>query len=306
MSKNSRSRASNSRKRFNIFRENSLKKNIVIFGISISSLIVITILILNINFDRTSIAPQNNILVLKDEKNNVDIYNEDNKEQQKSNEVTPINEDISITVLGELMMGGVISNNLDYLYNTPFKTIGSLTRTSDFTISTLSTNITNFDKVNDVKTKYLVTKDITSAIMTLGIDSLSIANDHVIDYAIDIFNNTKRVLKENETYVSGINDNILYLQKGNKKISVISANNVIIGTKNNYLDYGINIYSKEKMNNDIKIAKENSDFVIVDMHWGRENIYGVTTEMNTIARNAIDSRSKFDNRNTCTWYISYC
>jgi len=245
------------------------------------------IISINKNHDKTVVAVANN-----QEESVVAIYQQTIPEEQlaqTSEAVVPVSDEIKITVLGEMMMGSDVTKNTSYLYNTSFKKIFSLTRNSDFTYASLSTNITNLDKIEDAKSEYLVTKEIKDAILSLGIDAVNIASDHMTDFPKDIFNNTLDILKDNSTYISGIDNSILYLEKNGKKIAIIAANDVFIGTKDNYTEYGINVYSEDKMKKDIAEAGENADIVIVDIHWGRENIYGVTKEMKKIAYSAIDS-----------------
>jgi poly-gamma-glutamate synthesis protein (capsule biosynthesis protein) len=300
MGKNSRIRISLIRKRFN-FRNNKINKYVIIAAPIIFIIIFAIIAGININRDRTVIASvdnesqgviSNNVVDEATGNNNVTSGEEANATEQKndtSEVIVPVTNEIKFTVLGEMMMGGTVTKNTSYLYNSAFKKISNLTRNSDFTYSTLSTNITNLDKIEDAKSKYLVTKDITDAIMTLGIDAVNVGSDHMLDFPKDIFNNTLNVLKKNNTFVSGLNNSILYLEKNNKKIAIVGANNVFIGIKNNYTDYGINVYNENKMKSDIVTASQNADVVIVDIHWGREYIYGVTDEMKKIAYSAIDS-----------------
>ena len=264
---------------------------------SLTMLILFAIIIgVNTNHDKTNISSNDNeskSVIYDNDEGDVGIYKEttaiESEKENTSNAIVPVKNEIKFTILGEMMMGGEITKNTSYLYNSSFKKISNLTRDSDFTYAGLSTNITNLNEIEDAKSEYLVTKEIKSAIMSLGIDAVNIASDHITDFPKDIFNNTLNILKENDTYVSGIDNSIMYLEKNGKKIAIIAANNVFIGTKNTYTDYGINVYSEDKMKSDIVEANQNADIVIVDIHWGRENIYGVTKEMQKIAYSAIDS-----------------
>lgn len=289
MGKNSRIRINLVRKRFN-FRNNKISKYVTIFA-SLAVILLFAIIIgVNVNKDKTAIvfADNESQNVAKDDANNeINIYEE--KETDNSQASVTTSNELKFTVLGEIMMGGDITTNTSYLYNTAFKKIVSFARNSDFTYATLSTNITSLEKIEDAKSKYLVTKEIKGAITSLGIDAVNIASDHMVDFPKDIFNNTLSILKENNTYIAGINNSILYLEKNSKKIAIVGANNVFIGTRDNYTDYGINVYYQDKMKNDIVTASQNADIVIVDIHWGREYIYGVTDEMKKIAYSAIDS-----------------
>jgi poly-gamma-glutamate synthesis protein (capsule biosynthesis protein) len=195
---------------------------------------------------------------------------------------------IDINFLGEIMMGGNVTTNLKYNYVSAFKDIYSLTRLSDFTYANFSTNITNLDKIEDAKSKYLVTKEIVSGLNALGLDAVSIASDHMTDFTKDIFKSTTNILEENNIFVAGRENMPVYLEKGNKKIAIISTNSVIIGTSRNYTNYGISIYSRENIKKNISEAKQVADVVIVDVHWGREYTYGVTDQMRNIATASID------------------
>jgi poly-gamma-glutamate synthesis protein (capsule biosynthesis protein) len=297
MGKNSRIRINLIRKRFN-FRNSKINKSIIIFT-SVTAVIFLSIAVgININRDKTVISVADNEVqgvisnnaenAVSNENTNTEVKNE-TETTEKGEVTTPNNEELKFTILGEMMMGGSVTTNTSYLYSSAFKKIFTFTRNSDFTYTNFSTNITNLDKIDDAKSKYLVTKEVKSALVSLGVDAVNIGSDHMLDFPKEIFNNTLNILKENNTYIAGLNNSILYLEKNNKKIAIVAANNVFIGTKNNYNDYGINSYYENVMKNDITVASQNADVVIVDIHWGREYIYGVTDEMKKIAYSAIDS-----------------
>lgn len=147
--------------------------------------------------------------------NNNDEKKQDNQKSDNNNYSE--NTNIDLMVLGEIMMGGKVTTNLDYNYLMAFKNIYDLTKKADFTYANLSTNITNLDKIEDAKTNYLVTKNILSAFNALGLDALSIANDHITDYPSEIIKNTESLLEENSIYVAGKKDMPMYFEKDDKK-----------------------------------------------------------------------------------------
>ncbi len=246
----------------------------------------------------------------KNTNENVNIYEENKEDEENTNsedsefiqainkendeeiqqEVQKNDSDINITVLGEIMMGGEVTNKVSYMYANSFKKVYNETRQADYTYATLSTSITSLDKIEaDIKSKYLVTNSILTALNALGVDGVSIANDHIIDYGDIILKNTISSLNKNDVNVTGTKDSVIYFEKNNKKIAIVSANAVILGTQQEYLNNNINVYDKETMKNDIAKARQNADYIIVDMHWGREYVYGVTDEMRQIAKDAIDN-----------------
>lgn len=212
------------------------------------------------------------------------LSNVDKKEPVKKDD-----SNMSISILGEMMMGGEVTNNVNYIYTNAFKDIYMSTNSSDFTYTNFSTNITNLDKIENAKSKYLVNKEIVSAFRALGVDCASIASDHIVDFPEDILKNTINVLESNDVFVAGRQDTPVYFEKGDKKIAIVSTNAVIIGTNKNYTKYDISVYKKENLEKNIKEAKEYADVVIADIHWGREYEYGVTDKMREIAMCAVDA-----------------
>lgn len=208
---------------------------------------------------------------------------------EKKEEPKKDNSNMSIALLGEMMMGGQVTNNLNYVYLNAFKDIYMEANSADFTYTNFSTNITNLDKIENAKSKYLVNKEITSALSALGIDCVSIASDHMVDYPSDILNNTINTLESNDVFVAGRQNTPVYFEKDDKKIAIVSTNSVIIGTNKNYTKQDISIYTKENLEKNIKEAKESADIVIVDIHWGKEYEYGVTEKMRQMATGAIDA-----------------
>lgn len=224
-----------------------------------------------------------------DENSNYSGNEEEKKEDKTESDKNYIDtSDMNIAILGEMMMGGVVTENVNYIYSTSFKDVYMDINSADFTYANFSTNITNLDKIENAKSKYLVTKDVVSAFRALGIDCVSLASDHIVDFPSDILKNTISILEENDVFVGGRQNMPVYFEKGDKKVAIVSTNSVIIGTSKNYTKNDISVYSKENLEKNIKEAKESADIVIADIHWGREYVYGVTNGMREMAKAAID------------------
>lgn len=163
-------------------------------------------------------------VVTKEETENVETAKAEEKSKAPIYSNRNIKKDnVDFTVLGEIMMGAEVSENLNYAYNMAFKTIYTYTREADFTYAALATNIASTDKLQNLTSKYLVTKEIRLAFSELGIDAINIATDHITDYDKIFFSTTIDTLKRNQIYMTGINDSTLYVDVCRKENSNYSC-----------------------------------------------------------------------------------
>lgn len=277
---------------------------LVVFSVVLVTTIVSGILLSNKIKNSTIVyADKGKTMEITDENEVVEIENnldgdlvnnseENRKNEDSNNNVEKINiknQSLSLCLLGEIMMGGQVGQNLNYSYASAFKRVYSKTRQADFTYANFSTNITNLEKIEDPKSKYIVTKDSLSALKALGIDCVSLASDHIVDFSSDILKNTINTLESQDIFVAGRENTPVYFQKGQKRVAIVSTNSVINGTASLYKKDDISIYDESNFAKNIKEAKDAADVVIADIHWGNEYSYGVTDKMRQIAKVAVDS-----------------
>lgn len=113
----------------------------------------------------------------------------------------------------------------------------------------------------------------------MGTDIVSLANNHVLDYGYDAFLDTLDLLDENEIKYVGAGRNLsdakryeIFEVKG-KKIAFLSASRVIpvVDWYANSTKPGVfATYDPAALNEQIALAKEEADYVIVYVHWGVE------------------------------------
>lgn len=185
------------------------------------------------------------------------------------------------------MMGGVIGDNLAYNYMSAFKNIAEYTAKADYTICNLTTNIIDLNKIEDAKSKYIVTKKALNALNALGVDGVNLASDHMLDFGIDVFTDTKNMLKEDYDLI-GLKNSITYIEKDGIKVAVIGVTNEIIGNGKDFADAGIMTYNLKKLKSMIKEAKQNANTVILMTHLGLENSHTITNVMSWFYRELID------------------
>lgn len=185
------------------------------------------------------------------------------------------------------MMGGEIGDNLEYNYMQAFKNISEYTSKADYTICNLTTNVIDISKIDDAKSKYIVTKKIENALNALGVDGVNLASDHMLDFGKDVFLDTKNILQEDYDLI-GLKDTVTYIEHNGIKVAVIGVTNEIIGNSSEYTDAGIMVYNLSKLKSMITEAKKNANTVILMTHLGLENSHIVTNIMSWFYKKLID------------------
>ncbi len=200
-----------------------------------------------------------------------------------------------IAFLGDLMPGGVLHYQSEYIDEEVKKYLDGF----DVRIATLETAIGDHFAFDEEKMKgrmniiYAKDADIRK-ITGLGIDLVSVANNHVFDLGVEGFKNTLKVLDENHILYCGGGMNIdeasrpAVLEAGDKKIAVLAY--CQYGTK--YIGHvpvatstkaGINPLDENKFIPEIQEAKKKYDYVFVMPHWGIEYTLFPTVECKRLA-----------------------
>lgn len=119
-----------------------------------------------------------------------------------------------------------------------------------------------------------------SAVVGCGFDVLINANNHIYDYNMDGLNKTIKKLEEYGVYHTGAyatgaqRDQLIMDVKG-INIAVLGYTDFINGSPR--VKGKVDKYSEKLVSADIKAAREKgADFVIVYMHWGKENTHKIT------------------------------
>ena len=117
----------------------------------------------------------------------------------------------------------------------------------------------------------------------MHVDMVSLANNHAFDYGEDAFMDTLTILEEAGIPYLGAGRNIqeasepYYLEKNGLKIAFLAATQIERMDNPNTrgatetMPGVFRCWDAEKLYEQIKLAKENSDFVVVFVHWGTEN-----------------------------------
>jgi len=129
--------------------------------------------------------------------------------------------------------------------------------------------------------------EIGDELVRLGFNMISLANNHAMDKGEDAVLYSNSYWKSKEVITSGSysnkeeQSNINIYEKNNIKYAFLAYTTSLnaILTK----DYLVNMYSDDKVKNDIDKIKDKVDLIIVSMHWGEEYINTPNNEQVRIA-----------------------
>ena len=191
-------------------------------------------------------------------------------------EVNKMDKLVRISTVGDILCGDEMlmdAKNKDnsYDFNSIFKNINAFIERSDLVIGTMETNFTNaqfsgYNKSNSPR-------EFAMAVKKAGINVVSLAHNHALDYGINGLKDTKKYLQEMNYDVLGDRleeNNILIKDVNGVKIAFLAYTYGVNEeqSKTSKELETVNIFSEEQAKKDIEYAKQKSDTICVLMHWG--------------------------------------
>ena len=186
---------------------------------------------------------------------------------------------MKITIGGDVFLGRRVEtkaiNSPESLFS---KDLLDLLRQSDFSIINLESPLTEIsDEHMILKTgpNLKANPKSINALKYLGIDLVTLANNHIFDYGQEGLDNTLKFCKENEISTVGAGENlkqaknIFYKKHEDAIVAIINIAENEWGNASN-LKGGANPLDLIDNSLDIMEAKKNADFVFVIIHGGHE------------------------------------
>lgn len=283
-------------RRKNIVLDTITNKNFIIIVSILLAIMIISIVILQCRKyqDKIMLAQQAEEL----EKQTGEIFTSMEKDM---NEATTASGEIVRTSTARIAAVGDILCQMDmvedaysngaYDFSSMFSNITKFVQNSDLAIGTLETNFID-GKYSGVG-KYNSPIEFLTAVKQSGIDLVSLAHNHELDYGIDGLNTTINKVQEQNISIIGISNN-----KENENKDFTGIIKEINGIKIAFIGYtyGLsnenelteeekliaNIYSEDLAKKDLEYAKENSNYIIAIMHWGDVNTSTISEYQNNI------------------------
>ncbi|QWI72929.1 CapA family protein (plasmid) [Bacillus mycoides] len=183
-----------------------------------------------------------------------------------------------------------------YDYHYIYENIKKAVQSSDLAVVNQETPIAgNNLKIQGYPT-FNTPEEVGKSLVDTGFNVVTQATNHVMDMGIKGVLNTRDYWKKYSGVTPlGVNES----QKERNEIKSVTKNgirfallNYTYGTNGNKIEsdksWAVNVLNKEAIKNDVKKAKQNSDMVIVMVHWGVEYTFSPSNEQKDLAQYLTD------------------
>ena len=169
-----------------------------------------------------------------------------------------------------------------------FGDIAKYVNTADIAIGTMETNFTQEEYSGYLK--YNSPRSFAEAVQNTGIDVVSIAHNHSLDYRIQGLKDTKSTLEELGYTIVGAKTtleekNYVIREVKGIKIAFLAytygfSNAETLSTED--MQY-VNQFDQEQVKQDLELARGDADYLCVMMHWGDVNSTSASEEQKKTA-----------------------
>jgi len=179
----------------------------------------------------------------------------------------------------------------------PFSNIQSILKSADIVVGNLESPFIPEDKVPPIDKPALCgIPKAALGMKSAGINLVSLANDHIMDFGTEGLTTTASSLKQAQVGYAGAGNNFeeaytrTMLDIKGKKIAFLAFSSIVL-----YKTYATNsrpgiasTQFKSHIESVIKEAADESDYLIVSYHWGDENLNYVQKYQRRLAQRAVD------------------
>ncbi len=192
-------------------------------------------------------------------------------------------EERGVVFVGDIMLARNVERNLLSLPKEhAFLEIGGLFK-DRFVVGNFEASVPEVhEPTPDFTFKFSVTPHLLPILKEAGIEYLSLANNHALDYGVEGYQNTWSELEGQGFTPFGhpsavSSSSVTYIDLGDRKVAVIGVSNLFTHP------------SKASLGPVIEKAKRNSDLQVVYVHWGNEYELVHSEEQREFAKELIDA-----------------
>lgn len=174
-------------------------------------------------------------------------------------------QEITLVFTGDVMPARSVNSRMVRLNNFkyPFEKTAQFLRNADLTIVNLESPLIKNCPVVDEGMVFCGDPRFVEGLRFAGVDVASLANNHSTNYGQEGIDSTISFLSQNGILTTGVN-NIVYTEYKGVKFAFLAYNGV-----SPFEDFISNI-DKERIAEEIELAKQNADYIVILFHWGKE------------------------------------
>jgi len=215
---------------------------------------------------------------------------------------------LKVIAVGDIMLGRGVGARLEaqYLgYLHPFKNIAEELKKGDIVFGNLEQPITGSSHSLDGRMKFVLKSkpESIAGLKFAGFNLLSLANNHIMDYYDTGLYDTLNILEQERIAFCGAGKNLdearrpAIIERKGIKVGMLAytdmAEIVFKGSPSIYFaaeaeKAGVAPRRIEYIREDVGKLKDSVDILIVSLHWGVEDSFGVLQEQVLFARELID------------------
>lgn len=207
---------------------------------------------------------------------------------------------------GDVMLSRHVSTKIMSLgVNSPWQNVSSFLTDADITFVNLEVPISNLFPPPSEGMSFIAPLKYLQGVTDSGVDIVSVANNHTANFGQKVFeDNLKNLTASNiPTCGGGANEKEArtpkIIERNDIKFAFLCYNSVVGGLNADsdsgsaFLEiepwYRDNEESIKKLENDVRIAKQQADVVIVSPHWGVEYKLNPNNSQKKVAERAINA-----------------
>lgn len=206
---------------------------------------------------------------------------------------------IQLVFAGDILLDGFVGSQIDRFGNEyPFRKVAPILKKADMAFANLETPVSIRGKAAEKTFAFRSKPDTLKGLVYAGIDGVTIANNHILDYGPQAMLDTITHLNRQKIGYTGAGRTVdeafkPYVQQINgKKIAVLGVSRVLphnswIAGKNH--PGAASAYTPEPMLSHIKKSAKTNDYTIVYIHWNQEFADNPEEESRKLAKRMIDA-----------------
>ncbi len=201
---------------------------------------------------------------------------------------------IKIIAVGDIMLGdqdlcagfGVGSHIKKRGANYLFDDVRDILSRGDIVFGNLECSVNRDANIDYKKTFFCACPAVVPALKNAGFNALSVANNHIMQNGLEIYNHTINLLDENKILPVGVRNDVRIKKIHGLDIAFFGYS--FIDDKICGVGYN-KIIDDKKIFDDISKIRASSDLIIISLHWGLEYVpYASVWQIET-ARKLIDA-----------------